>query len=76
MTPVKFPSRNAKVRLAQFQSESPTPSNNVAGSVAGSDGLAPLYSAETKRLLKDRSVFYGAETASIGAKPAAVALTF
>jgi len=76
MTPVKFPSRNAKPRLAQFQSESPTPSTIVAGSVAGSDGLAPLYSAETKRLLKDRSVFYGAETASIGAKPAAVALTF
>ena len=77
VTPVKFSSRNAKGRLAPFQSESLTPSNNVAGSVAGSDGPAPLYSNETKRLLKDRSVFYGAETASINTvKPVGVALTF
>jgi hypothetical protein len=77
VTPVKFSSRNAKVRLAPFQSESPTQSNSVAGSVAGSDGPAPLYSTETKRLLKDRSVFYGAETASINSvKPVGVALTF
>jgi hypothetical protein len=73
VTPVKFPNRNAKGRLAQFRSESPTPLN----SVAGIDGPAPLYSTETKQLLKGRSVFYGAETASIGApKPVAVALTF
>ena len=70
-------SRAAKVRLAQFQSESPTPSNGVAGGVAGTDVSAPLYSPETKRLLKGRSVFYGAETASIStARPVSVALTF
>jgi hypothetical protein len=72
MTPGKLPPRTVKVRLAPFQSESPTTPNGVAGI----DGLAPLYSPETKRLLKDRSVFYGAETASISAKPVAVALTF
>jgi hypothetical protein len=73
MTPVKFLSRNPKVRLAPSQSESPTTSN----SVAGIDVPAPLYSPETKRLLKDRSVFYGAETASINtARPVGVALTF
>ena len=81
--------RPMKVRLAPLQSESPTPSNAVAGAVAGAvegavagavagiDGSAPLYSPETKRLLKDRGVFYGAETASIStAKPVSVALTF
>jgi len=72
MTPVKFPTRPVKVRLAPFQSESPTSPNGVAGT----DGSASWYSSETKRLLKDRSVFYGAETASISAKPVAVALTF
>jgi hypothetical protein len=73
MTPVKFPSRNPKVRLAPFQAESATPST----SVADIDVSAPLYSSETKRLLKDRSVFYGAETASIStARPVSVALTF
>src|SRR5262249_34216751 len=73
MTPVKFTRPNVKVRLASFQSESLAPPNGVAGI----DGSAPLYSSETKRLLKDRSVFYGAETASISvARPAGVSLTF
>jgi hypothetical protein len=72
VTPVKLPSRNVKFRLAPFQSENPIPPIGVAGI----DGSAPLYSPETKRLLKDRGVFYGAETASISAKPVAVALTF
>ena len=71
-TPIKFTARPVKVRLPQLQSESPTTPNGVAGF----DGPAPLYSSETKRLLKDRSVFYGAEAASISAKPVAVALTF
>ena len=71
-TPVKFTARPVKVRVAPFQSESPTTPNGVTGI----DGPAPLYSSETKRLLKDRGVFYGAETASISAKPVAVALTF
>jgi hypothetical protein len=70
-------SRTVKARLAPFQSESPTPSNGISSGVAGADDSAPLYRPETKRLLKDRSVFYGAETASIStAKPTAVALTF
>jgi len=72
-TQVKFTPRNVKVRPAPFQLESPTTSNGVAGT----DGSAPLYSPETKRLLNDRSVFYGAETASIStARPVSVALTF
>jgi hypothetical protein len=72
-TPVKFTPRPMKVRLAPFQSESPIAPNGIAGN----DGSAPLYRPETKRLLKDRGVFYGAETASISvAKPVAVALTF
>jgi hypothetical protein len=70
-TPVKLTSRNVKVRLASFRSESPASPNSVE--VIGD--LTPLYSPETKRLLKDRSVLYGAETASISlAKPAV--LTF
>jgi hypothetical protein len=70
-TPVKLTSRNVKVRLASFRSESPASPN----SVEVIDDLTPLYSPETKRLLKDRSVLYGAETASISlAKPAV--LTF
>jgi hypothetical protein len=73
VTQVKFTPRNVKVRPAPFQLESSTTSNGVAGI----DGPAPLYSSETKRLLKDRSVFYGAETASIStARPVSVALTF
>jgi hypothetical protein len=72
-TPAKLPSRNPKVRLASFRSESPASPNGVEVI----DDLTPLYSPETKRLLKDRSVFYGAETASISmAKPAGAVLTF
>jgi hypothetical protein len=57
-TPAKFTPRSMKVRL-------PLPNG-----VEVIDGSAPLYSPETKRLLKDRSVLYGAETASISlAKP-------
>ena len=72
-TPVKFTPRNVKARLAPFQSESASSPNGVGG-VAGS---APVYTPDAKRLLKDRRVFYGAETASIiMAKPTGVALTF
>jgi hypothetical protein len=72
-TPVRFTSRNVKVRSAPFESESLAPPNDVAGI----DDSAPLYSPGTKRLLKDRSVFYGAETASISQpKPMVAALTF
>jgi hypothetical protein len=62
-TPAKFAPRSSKPRLA-----SPNGVEVIGGST-------PLYSPETKRLLKDRSVLYGAETASISlAKPAV--LTF
>jgi hypothetical protein len=77
LNPVKFPIRNVRSRLASFQSESPAPPSSVAAPNGVIDGPAPLISSETKRLLKDRSVIYGAESASIGAaKPMAVALTF
>jgi anti-sigma factor RsiW len=62
-TPVKYTPRSSKPRPA-----SPNGVEVIGGST-------PLYSPETKRLLKDRSVLYGAETASISlAKPAV--LTF
>jgi hypothetical protein len=69
---VRFISRNVKVRLASSQSE-------TAGSpddIAGIDGSTPLYSPVTKRLLKDRSGFYGAEAASISMPRPVAALTF
>jgi anti-sigma factor RsiW len=70
-TPAKLTPRNLKARLASFRLESPASPN----SVEVIDDSTPLYSPETKRLLKDRSVLYGAETASISlAKPAV--LTF
>ncbi|MGH9755013.1 MAG: hypothetical protein ACREA2_19730 [Blastocatellia bacterium] len=75
-TPVKFMNRSAKPRPASLQSAVPArsvPPNDIAGI----DGSTRLYSPETKRLLKDRSRFYGAETASISrVKPANTALTF
>jgi hypothetical protein len=72
-TPIRVPSRYLKVRSAPSVSESPASRNDVAGI----DDSAPLYSPGTKRLLKDRSVFYGAEAASISqVKPLVAALTF
>lgn len=72
-TPVKYRVKNVKVGLATFRSESPASPSEVEGV----NGSTPLYSPETKRLLTDRSVFYGAETASINqSKPAGAALTF
>jgi hypothetical protein len=72
-TPIRVPSRYVKVRSPQFVSENSASRNNVAGI----DDSAPLYSPGTKLLLKDRSVFYGAETASISqVKPMVAALTF
>ncbi len=71
--PAQPPSRTPKVRLPSFRSESPASPNGVEII----DDLTPLYSPETKRLLKDRSVLYGAETASISmTKPAGAVLTF
>jgi hypothetical protein len=70
-TPAKHTPRNSRAKVASVQPESPASPNGVEVV----DGSTPLYSPETKRLLKDRSVLYGAETASISmAKPAV--LTF
>lgn len=70
-TPVKFTNRSVKVRTESFQPAV------LPNDIAGIDGSTRLYSPETKRLLKDRSRFYGAETAPISmAKPANIALTF
>jgi hypothetical protein len=72
-TPAKLTNRNVKAKLASVRSESAAAQNGV-GVI---DNSTPLYSPETKRLLKDRSVLYGAETASISlARPAGAALTF
>ena len=70
-TPAKHTPRNSRAKVASVQPESPASPNGVEVV----DGSTPLYSPESKRLLKDRSVLYGAETASISmAKPAV--LTF
>jgi hypothetical protein len=81
LTPAKFTSRSVKVAAESFQLEDQfegQPDN--AGSpadIAGIDDSTRLYNPETKRLLKARSRFYGAETVSISlAKPAGAALTF
>jgi len=71
-TSIKVTSRNVKVRLAPSQSESA----DLPDGIAGIDGSAPLYSPVTKRLLKYRSGFYGAETASISMPKPVAALTF
>jgi len=79
-TPVKFTSRSVKVGLVSFQSKDQpeTPADAAPpGDIAGIDDSTRLYSPETKRLLKDRSRFYGAETVSISmGRPAGAALTF
>jgi hypothetical protein len=70
-TSAKLTPRSLKVKFPSIRPESPASPNGVEVI----DDSTPLYSPETKRLLKDRSVFYGAETASISlAKPAV--LTF
>jgi hypothetical protein len=84
-TPIKFTSRSAKVEPSSFQTEGQLEGQSddqpeIAASpndIAGIDDSTRLYSPETKRLLKDRSRFYGAETVSISqTKPAGAALTF
>jgi hypothetical protein len=78
-TPVKFMSRRGKVGPAQYSEGeaevlSKAPS---ATDIADIDGSTLLYNPKTKRLLNDRSRFYGAETASINlSKQAGAALTF
>jgi hypothetical protein len=74
-TPINFTSRSARVRTASFESAlsaRAVPPNDIAG-IDGST----RYNPKTKRLIKSRSRFYGAETASISSpKPATAALTF
>ncbi|MBO0727165.1 MAG: hypothetical protein J2P52_16285, partial [Blastocatellia bacterium] len=80
-TPAKFTSRGAKVAPAPFQFddqfEGQPESAGSTNDIAGIDDSTRLYNPETKRLLKARSRFYGAETVSISlANPAGAALTF
>jgi hypothetical protein len=74
-TPVKFANRNVKVRSASLQS-AVLPSAFSRNDIAGAEGPTRLYSPKSKRLLNDRSRFYGAETVSISQKPANIAITF
>ena len=79
--PAKLISRSARTGLASYQPKSPTEDQfEISASpndIADTDGSTRLYNPETKRLLNDRSRFYGAETVSISLpKPAAAALTF
>lgn len=72
VTPVSFANRSVKVIPASVKS--PVPPNFIAG-IDGSTRL--YYSRETKRLLKDPSRFYGAETAPTSqARQVNIALTF
>jgi hypothetical protein len=76
VTPVKFISRSVKVRSASLQT-TVLPNAVSPNDLAGAEGPIRVYSPKTKRLLNDRSRFYGAETASISlVKPANTALTF
>jgi hypothetical protein len=80
-TPVRFKGRNMRVRSTSIESEvqyEAQPEIAVSpNNIAGIDDLVHLYSPETKRLLKDRKRFYGAEPVSFSlTKPAAAALTF
>jgi hypothetical protein len=83
-TPVKFISRSPRVGPEMYSSDggvkgedealSETPLTNDFADI---DGSTLLYNPETKRLLNDRSRFYGAETVSISlSKPAGAAITF
>jgi hypothetical protein len=75
----KFASRSSRVELDRSQAPDLTESQiEIPDSpTAEIDGLTRLYNPETKRLLNDRSRFYGAETVSISlSKPAGAALTF
>jgi hypothetical protein len=81
--PVKFIGRSPRVGLKSYSFEDQAgdqpmiPENEASpGDIAG-DGSTRLYNLETRRLLNDRSRFYGAETVSISlSKPAGAALTF
>jgi hypothetical protein len=67
--PFKYMSKSQRVGLTSYQSKSqiegqfevPASPNDIADN----DGSTRLYNPETKRLLNDRSRFYGAETVSI-----------
>jgi hypothetical protein len=83
-TPAKFINRSPRVGPAMYSSDggvkgedevlSEAPKTNDFADI---DGSTLLYNPETKRLLNDRSRFYGAETVSISlSKPAGAAITF
>jgi hypothetical protein len=80
-TPVKFISRSARIGFTSGQSKIQTEGQfeiqATPDDIADIDGSTRLYNPETKRLLNDRSRFYGAETVSISqSRPAGAALTF
>jgi hypothetical protein len=83
VAPTKFISRSPRVGLKSYPFEDQAedqpeiPENEASPSDIAGDGSTRLYNLETKRLLNDRSRFYGAETVSISlSKPAGAALTF
>jgi hypothetical protein len=83
-TPVKFANRSPKVGPAMYSSDGGVKGEDevllegpMTNDFADIDGSTVLYNPETKRLLNDRSRFYGAETVSIGlSRPAGAAITF
>jgi hypothetical protein len=75
-TPIRSTSRSGRFMPPSFPPAVPA----IAASpneIAGVDGSTSIYIPKTKRMLKYRSRFYGAETASVSEpKPVNAALTF
>lgn len=75
-TQIEVTSRSVNVRPSSSRS-AVQPSAGPPNDIASIEGSTRSYNPETKRWLKDRSRFYGAETASISPpKPLNIALTF
>jgi hypothetical protein len=76
MTPVKYTNRSLRGAAATYQSDI-SESADSPNDIAGVDDSTRLYNPKTKRLLNDRSRYYGAETVSVSmSKPAGAVLTF
>jgi hypothetical protein len=74
--PVKFTSRSVRVIPASYPSEIPAGAA-APNDIADIDGSTRLYNPKTKRVLNDRSRFYGAETVSVSmSKSPGAVLTF
>jgi hypothetical protein len=75
-TPIRSTSRIGKFRPTSFPPAVPANAASL-NEIAGIDGSTRVYIPKTKRVLKYRSRFYGAETASVSEpKPVNAALTF